>query len=185
MANYSFSTDKGAIVKGIDSVKQRGKNLDRDIGLVAASAVAHAQLHGDATLFGSLCAVMPRGSRVKTLIEWVQSAAPVAVKAMADGTYKVTVDRARVKEGEFAADRSDWNIETLKTTNWFEFQKDKSESEYTLDQLLSMLDKLAKGKRKGATEQAMDAATVALAAAKAYRDGAPAPAPVESEAEPA
>jgi hypothetical protein len=169
MANYSFSTDRSSIVKGIASVRARGANLDRDIGLVAASAIAHGQIHGDVTLFGDLCAAMPRGSRVKTLIEFVQTCAPIAVK-VSDKGFQVSIDKARVKAGEFESDRSDWDIETLKVESWTEFKKGKVESEYTLDHLLAMLDKLATGKKKGATEAAMDAAAEALKAATSYRD---------------
>lgn len=172
-ATATFTTSRTQIIKGIKSIAKRGATLDADIGILAASAMGHAVEHGDVTLFGQLVDAMPRGARVKTLIAWVRSCAPINVKLNPAGACKVSVDKARERD-EFHNDRSLWDIDTLKTTAWFEFGKgDKPETEFTAGQLLAMLEKIANGKKAGATEEAMSLAASLVMLAKTSTSTAP------------
>lgn len=169
-----FSIDKTAIIKGIASISKRGATLDRDIGTLAASAVAHAAIHGDVTLFASLLNAMPKGSRSATLLAWVQSCAPISASYnTAKGLWSASIDKKREKQ-EFLGDRANWAVGTLKETHWVSFKKDSGTTEFTEAKLLKMLEQVAKGKRKNATEGVMDLAARLLIAAKI-------PAPAETE----
>lgn len=162
--SVKFTVVESDLSKAISSIARRGKALDNDIWAAAVGTLALAQKGGNLTLFGELVNAMPKGSRVQTLIMWAQTAVPVV---LVNGTPKV--DQVRVKSGEFEKDRSDWRIQDLADSPWFEFEKGKNDEkpEYSLDQLVAMLEKLAKGKRPNSSEAAMDGATVALKAIKA------------------
>jgi hypothetical protein len=159
-----FTTVESDLSKSIASIARRGKALDNDIWAAAVGTLALAQKGGNLTLFGDLVNAMPRGSRAQTLIAWAQSCVPVV---LVNGKPKI--DQIRVKDGEFERDRSDWKIQDLANSPWFEYDKNKTDEkpEYSLDQLVAMLEKLAKGKRPNSSEAAMDGASVALKAIKA------------------
>lgn len=154
-----LTTDKAIISAQIKSICNRGASLDLSIWETACNCVAHAQEHGDVTLFGNLVMAMPKGSRVKTLIDWVQTSAPITVELK---TGKAGIDKARVKAGEFESDRSDWGMDFLTSSPWYDYKKSPDQVEFDLKALRAYLTKLAEGKRKNATEGAMDAATACL-----------------------
>ena len=165
-----FTTEKDRLVKAINSIRRRGAYLDQAIWSTAVGCVAHAQEHGDVTLFGDLVSAMPNGSRVERLIQWVQYAAPIM---LVDGKG-AKVDKSRVKSGEFYADRSNWNISFLEENNWVEFKRASQASEFDLVALERQLNNIAKekGKREYTAEAvaAAEALLVALAEFKQHHD---------------
>ena len=155
--SYTPITDLKKINSKIGSIQKRGRNLDRDIGHCAVDCIAHAQATGDISAFGRLCSAMPNGSRVERLIGWAQQYAPVAC---AKPDYKASIDKARVREGEFQPDRSDWQIEAMADSDWTEYKPAQKEQEFGLEQLKKLLKTVADGKRKGSTPEAETAASL-------------------------
>lgn len=136
-----ISTDRTIISRSIASIRRRGANLDKDIWTCAVSCVAHAQEHGDLSLFADLCSAMPKGSRVATLKAWAATFAPIAFAG-----EKAKIDKTRVRDGEFQSDRSDWDIDGMMGSPWYEYKKGTEMSEFGLDQLRTYLEKVAEGK---------------------------------------
>ena len=67
-----------AINAAIDSISRRGKTLDQDIQLAAVSCLNHHNEHGDITLLNRLWLGMPKGSRRKSLTDWILAFGAVA-----------------------------------------------------------------------------------------------------------
>jgi hypothetical protein len=153
----TYTTDRKRLEANIKSIGRRGANLDRDIWASAVGSIAHAQEHGDLSLFAMLLSAMPKGSRVQTLIAWAQQGAPLTVAYSKDkGTYKVSIDK---KSDRFESDRSDWDIAFLSDVEWYAFKKEAEQKVFDLADLIAMVERIAEGKRPNSTEAAMDAAT--------------------------
>ena len=70
---YKLLSGADAIGKAIDSIKSRGKKLDRDIQIAALSAMQHHVEHGVVTLINRLIDAMPSGARVNALREYIET----------------------------------------------------------------------------------------------------------------
>lgn len=149
--------DARVLSRKIGSIRTRGKKLDADIHLSAVSCLYHASLCGDTTLLSRLCQAMPRGARVKALCTWVEAFAPIKI------------DRKTLK----AKVRKGWTAEEFKigeadATPFWDFTTETEPKDFTVDALVAMLTRIAKG---NTAKSPADAETkqAALKAIKAIR----------------
>jgi hypothetical protein len=160
MSAIGYTTDKTRLSAAIASISRRGARLDNDIWSAAVGSLAHAQEHGDFSLFSALLSAMPKGSRVGLLVQWAQDQVPVACAYdTKKKTWKVKIDQK--SDLYTAGDRSTWGIDILAESPWFEFKKTNTEKVFDLTDLIAIVEKIAEGKKQGATDWAMDGATAA------------------------
>lgn len=112
-------TTAKAINTAIDSIARRGKTLDNDIQVCALSCLNHHNEHGDITLLNRLWLGMPKGSRRKSLTDWV----------LQFGAVQGNPDKATAKEVPFVDARKDkvLDLDGAIATPWYEYNRPASE----------------------------------------------------------
>lgn len=76
----TYITDTKKLDKAIASIGTAGAKLDTAIHTVAMSCLYHASVHGDVEKTVALVKAMPKSSRVKGLIAWIECFTPVRIK---------------------------------------------------------------------------------------------------------
>lgn len=64
------------LIKNINSIRKRGKNLDNTIQETAIGGIVHAMQHGNNTPLSMLVLAMPKSSRQKALIKYLVDHTP-------------------------------------------------------------------------------------------------------------
>jgi len=160
MSAIGYTTDKTRLSAAIASIGRRGARLDNDIWSAAVGSLAHAQEHGDFSLFSALLSAMPKGSRVGLLVQWAQSEVPVSASYNAQKkAWKVSLDKK--SDLYTPGDNTTWGIDVLAESPWYEFKKTNTEKVFDLTDLIAIVEKIAEGKKQGATDWAMDGAAAA------------------------
>ena len=160
--SIGYTTDKARLSAAIASISHRGASLDNDIWSAAVGTLAHAQEHGDFSLFSALLSAMPKGARVSALTQWAASEVPVTCAYNPQKkAWKVSLNKK--SDLYTPGDNTTWGIDVLAETPWYEFKKVPEEKIFDLSDLLAMVEKIAEGKKKGSTEWAMDGAAAAHA----------------------
>ena len=126
-------TTASVINKAIDSIARRGKALDLDIQVAALSCLNHHNEHGDITLLNRLWNAMPRGSRRKSLTDWILHFGAVQANTADDKKENPFADARKIKALDLAG---------ATETPWFEFNRPKSEDEVTEFDFVGALEKL-------------------------------------------
>ena len=132
MATFKLITGSASITKAVESIARRGKSLDNDIHRAAVSLIAHVRDHGDTTLVVSLIKAMPRGSRVKGLVEWFNEFSPMTIEVTKAGVA-VELDKKRTS--------ADSKIDEAIETPWYAFKKETAKAEVTLESLIEKFEK--------------------------------------------
>ena len=109
------------VVKAINSIKTRSKNLERDINTCIIDCMWHAFHHGDVTLMTRLVNALSTGTRVNAVITFVQVFTPL---------------KWNKKKEAFKLGNGEWNIESAMLTTFQEFMPEKQAT--TLDVLVAL-----------------------------------------------
>ena len=142
------------ILKQIDSIKNRGARLDKDIQDSAVDILEHVAEHREVTLVNKLFQAMPNGARRNALAEWF----------LAFGMIEVNRDKKESKERPFIFDKNGLTrLDAAKVTMWYEFKKEKAVAEeFDLNhKLLTLNNQLQKAINQGTLGANVDDATLA------------------------
>jgi hypothetical protein len=132
---YAIITDLKKMNTGItNAIKTAGKLQDA-IHVLACSALAHAQQHGDFGAYARLVYGLPAGQRVKTLKEWAMKYAPVKYH---DKESKVTLDKSEKAKP--------WDIAGALANPYFNVNEVTQQKPLTLQEVIEYLAKKAKSK---------------------------------------
>ncbi len=75
--NVNILQNKGELSASIRNILHTGKALDKAIHQAAVSALWHCREYGDTAFVSALLSAMPKGSRVKGLMFWIQENSPI------------------------------------------------------------------------------------------------------------
>lgn len=167
VANITLITDSKKIDEAIADVATKGRTLDTLIHRTATSCVYHSQQHGDTTKLSALVNAMPKASRRKALIAWVEAHVPVdpdETNDTKDG-YVIKLKKGR-KEEEFL-------VSEAAAVPFWDFTVERPPIPMTLERAIGMFEKaIAKAVEQGnATEDDAASLASAIAATKAANDG--------------
>lgn len=84
----ALDASSALVNKSIESIKNRGAKLDRDVHSTALACLWHVQEHGDITLMNRLLLALPKSTRRNALGKW----------AVQFGKLKLNEDKAAAKE---------------------------------------------------------------------------------------
>jgi hypothetical protein len=133
--NMQIIQNKGELAQSIRNILHAGKALDKAIHQAACSALWHCREFGDTGFVAALVAAMPKGSRVKGLIHWVQEHSPVNVKGLNDGTYKVTARGWNKPEK--------WQLDKAIAKPYWDFSTERNPGPLTVEKLVAYLTRLS------------------------------------------
>lgn len=153
-----------AINKEIGLIAKSGQKLADRIQVAGLSVLNHVELHGDITVANSMLSSMPNGTRRKALVEWM----------LAHGKLSKNTDKGTKADSFFSFDKEKaTDLTAAMETPWYEFAKsaDNVDAAYDLQGAVKALLSRVDGARKKGTavksNEALDAALVALRAALA------------------
>ena len=152
MTKFKLLDGTKAINTAIDSIKTRGKSLDKDIHQAAVSCLDHAEQHGDITLAEKLVKALPNSSRRNALRDWF----------MAYGKFNYDM-----KSKGFTYDKEAvTNLEQAIVTPFWEFKPEIEYVPFNLkEQITRILVKAEKAIEKGEEVATEDLATLRQLAA--------------------
>lgn len=150
-----------AIVKAIDSIKNRGAKLDASIQQAGLSVLAHASEHGDTTCADRLVHAMPKGGRKLALVEWMLAHGQVALLDKKDDKEAIAAGRV------FKFDKArKLDLEGAEGTPWVEFKKEAA-VQTAFDAQSAVAALLARMRKAQAAGMSIEHKAQALADAKA------------------
>lgn len=173
VANVTLITGAANIDKNIADVARKGKTLDTLIHRTAVSCVYHAREHGDSRKLADLVNAMPKASRRKALIDWIEAHVPVnkgdddpknnTHDSKKDG-YTIKLRKGRTKD-EFL-------LEECAVKPFWDFTPDRSTAPMTLKRAIASFERaVKKAVTEGAASQdEADMLTAALIAALPAND---------------
>lgn len=131
--------DKRDILKRINSIRTRGKKMDRDIHETAVLCLVHAREYDDITLLSKLTAAMPKSTRRKALIAWANAHAPV--------NFQTKTEQFKLKKKR---SQSDWHVDEADAVPFWEFTKEKAPAQYDLNKAINgFVNSLKKAREQG------------------------------------
>jgi hypothetical protein len=133
--NVNIIQNKGQLSAEIRNILHTGKALDKAIHTAACSALWHCREYGDTGFVAALLSAMPKGSRVKGLIHWIQEHSPINIKPMSEGGYKVTA-RGWDKPEK-------WAFSAACAKPFWDFSVEKDPKPMTVEKLVAFLNRLA------------------------------------------
>jgi hypothetical protein len=134
-------TDVKKLRTAIDGALRSATKLQGTIHIVACSALAHAEQHGDFGLLARLVFGLPTGQRVKTIQKWARMFSPVKFDEKAK---KCVLDRS-----EKAVE---WDVDGAIAMPYFEIVEQVASKPLTLQDVLDYLSKKAKAKDNDTAE---------------------------------
>ena len=125
-----------AINTAIDSIKTRGKSLEKDIHVAAVSCLVHADKHGDITLAEKLVQAVPSLARKNALRDWF----------IAHGKFNYDA-----KSKSFTYDKtSETLVEEATVTPFWEFKPEVEYKPFDLDAAVqTVLKRAVKAMERG------------------------------------
>jgi hypothetical protein len=133
--NVNIIQNKGQLSAEIRNILHTGKALDKAIHTAACSALWHCREYGDTGFVAALLSAMPKGSRVKGLIHWIQEHSPINIKPMSEGGYKVTA------RGWDKTEK--WAFSAACAKPFWDFSVEKDPKPMTVEKLVAFLNRLA------------------------------------------
>ena len=133
--NVQIIQNKGQLSAEIRNILHTGKALDKAIHVAACSALWHCREYGDTGFVSALLLAMPKGSRVKGLIHWIQEHSPVHIKPISDSAYKVTA------KGWNKTDK--WALQAAIAKPFWDFSAERNPGPLTVEKLVAYLTRLS------------------------------------------
>lgn len=164
IANVTIITDAAKLNDTIADVARKGKTLDNLIHRAGVSCMYHAREHGDVTKMVGLIQAMPKASRRKALVAWIEAHMPV--DEVKDNATETTIKLTKGRKAD------DFLLADAAATPFWDFTQERAPVAMTVERAIKAFENaLKKAVEQGnATESDVAALENAVSATLAAND---------------